>query len=63
MTFDRGKRKSTWASVGDVNMMTELLTRLRFLILRVKPIEFEQELLFHVEQFGLGTTNLSDNLQ
>jgi putative ABC transport system permease protein len=31
-------------------MMTELLTRLRFLILRVKPNEFEQELLFHVEQ-------------
>jgi putative ABC transport system permease protein len=31
-------------------MMTELLTRLRFLILRVKPKEFEQELLFHVEQ-------------
>jgi putative ABC transport system permease protein len=31
-------------------MMTELLTRLRFLILRVKPKESEQELLFHVEQ-------------
>jgi putative ABC transport system permease protein len=31
-------------------MMTELLTRLRFLILRVKPKEFEQELLFHLEQ-------------
>ena len=31
-------------------MMTELLTRLRLLILRVKPKEIEQELLFHLEQ-------------
>src|ERR1019366_1363510 len=46
----QGRASVYLGSGGDVNMITELLTRLRFLILRVEPKEFEQELQFHVEQ-------------
>src|ERR1035441_1596603 len=31
-------------------MITELLTRLRFLVLRKKPSELDEELSFHLEQ-------------